>query len=546
MISLKMVFRNTAKRMSKLIRHVDNMNARPVSYFLLILALLFQNQTGIKKDTLKESPDLKPATSSLPDSSSDKKQSEKTDFTNAHWVQQNGATSGPVYAFAFDSFNLYAATHGGVFNSKDSGKTWRLVNAEFSGDRSLGKIQAKGSNLYAISNNLNYCYGGSYRSENGGKTWSGGGGSCRGCASNSRDEEFKKRDSIIQVGKTVFMGNRDGAFYRDENEKIWKPVRCGLTNEINSEIFSLVSFCGDMYACSFNGVFVSRDDGKSWESFNSGLPEKHHIRNIAVMDTFLFAGGSRVFRRSKNEKAWSAVAREIPDAVEKVVVSNGNIIRVAAYIETENGQFWRTFLSTNNGITWKEIAMDWPYATDFPRLNLVAGGSDVYLSVTDGYTVVLYHSPDSGKSWTMIEKEELQYYSALISDGNIIYGGWEIECDGGACGRVYIDHSSDKGRSWTSSDSGLPNDISVKCFAILGSVVFAGTFPKDSYTISYDEGRSDCSDGGIFYSTDKGKSWKSINKGLPPGIHITTLLVHKDELYAGTDFGAVFKLVIGK
>ncbi|HEX3018841.1 MAG TPA: sialidase family protein [Chitinispirillaceae bacterium] len=544
MISLKLVFRNTAKRMSKLIRHVDNMNVRPVSYLLLILAMFLQNQTGIKKDTLKESPDFKTVASSLPDSSSDKKVPEKTDFTNAHWVQQSGATSGHVYAFAFDSSNLYAVTYGGVFNSKDSGKTWRLVNAELSGDRSLGKIQAEGSNLYAMSNNINYCYGGNYSSKNGGKTWSGGGGSCRGCESSSRDEEFKKRDSIIQVGKTVFMGNSDGAFYRDENEKIWKPVRGGLINEINSEIFSLVSFCGDIYACSFNGVFVSRDNGKSWESFNSGLPEKHHIRNFAVKDTFLFAGGSSVFRRSKNERSWTAIAKEFPGAQEKVVVSNGNVIRVAAYNESESGEFWKTFLSANNGITWKEIAMNWPYAD--PAYNLMAGGSDVYLSVTDDYHVVLYHSKDSGKSWTMIEKEALQYYSALISDGNIIYGGRELECDGGACGAINIDYSSDKGHTWTSSDSGLPDDISVKCFANLGSVVFAGTFPKDSYTIMYDEAESDCSDGGIFYSKDKGKSWKSINKGLPPGIKITTLLVHKDELYAGTDFGTVFKLVTGK
>ena len=347
------------------------------------------------------------------------------------------------------------------------------------------------------------------------------------------------------MGNTVFMGNEKGAFYWDSKEKIWKPVRGGLTNEINSSIHALVSFCGDIYACSQNGVFVSRDDGKSWEDMNTGLPEGHHIDNLAVKDTFLFAGGSRLYRKSKNEKSWSAVAKEIPGAKEKVVVSNGNIIRVTAYIEMEGtSKFWKAFLSTNNGINWKEIAMKWPYAD--PAWNLMAGGSDVYLSVTDDYFVVLYHSIDSGKSWTMIQKETLQYYSALISDGKFIYGGGEIECDGGACVKIRIDHSSDKGHSWTSSDSGLPNDISVKCFEILRSVVFAGTFPKFPGLIMYDEIRSDCSDGGMFYSRDKGKSWKSINKGLPPGIHITTLLVHKNELYAGTDFGAIFKLASGK
>ena len=520
-----------------------------VKCVLLLSSLLFQNQTVIKKDTLDNVPDNKKTvmTATPEKTAATKKAPEKDNFSNAYWILQNGATSGPVYSFAFDSSNLYAATYGGVFNSKDSGKTWRLVNTELSGDRSLGKIQAEGSNLYAISNNLSYCYGGDYSSENGGKNWSGGGGICRGCGSTSRDEEFKKRDSIIQVGKTVFMGNRRGAFYWDDKEKIWKPVRGGLSNEINSSIHALVSFCGDIYACSQNGVFVSRDDGKSWEDMNTGLPERHHIDNFAVKDTFLFAGGSRLYRKSKNEKSWSAVAKEIPGAEEKVVVSNGNIIRVAAHIDMEGtSKFWRTFLSTNNGNTWKEISMDWPYASDFPALNLMASGSDTYLLVTDGYDEVLYHSKDGGKSWSIIKKEDLQYYSALISDGKILYGGYNLTCDGGSCGVISIDHSSDKGNSWTFSDSGLPNDISVTSFALLGSVVFAGTFPKDSYTIEYDEARSDCSDGGIFYSKDKGKSWKNINNGLPPGIRITTLLVHKNELYAGTDFGAIYKLVSGK
>ena len=510
-----------------------------VKCVLLLSSLLFQNQTVIKKDTLDNVPDNKnTVVSATPETTAViKKAPEKDNFSNAYWILQNGATSGPVYSFAFDSSNLYAATYGGVFNSKDSGKTWQLVNAEHSGVRSLGKIMITGSDLEAISNNYNYCYGGAYLSSDGGKSWSVG-GCCTSWA--------YKYDSAILVGNTVFMGNEKGAFYWDSIEKIWKPVRGGLTNEINSSIHALVSFCGDIYASSVNGVFVSRDDGKSWEDMNTGLPEGHHIDNLAVKDTFLFAGGIRVFRKSINEKSWSVVAKGIPGAEEEVVVSNGNIIRVAAPIETEGSKFWKTFLSTNNGNTWKEIPMVWPYARDFGQLNLMASGSDTYLLVTDGYDEVLYHSKDGGKSWSIIKKEDLQYYSALISDGKILYGGYNLTCDGGSCGKVWIGNSFDNGRSWSISDSGLPNDISVTSFALLGSVVFAGTFPKDSYTIEYDEARSDCSDGGIFYSKDKGKSWKNINNGLPPGIRITTLLVHKNELYAGTDFGAIFKLASGK
>ena len=135
-----------------------------VKCVLLLSSLLFQNQTVIKKDTLDNVPDNKKTvmTATPEKTAATKKAPEKDNFSNAYWILQNGATSGPVYSFAFDSSNLYAATYGGVFNSKDSGKTWQLVNAEHSGVRSLGKIMITGSDLEAISNSYNYCYGGGF------------------------------------------------------------------------------------------------------------------------------------------------------------------------------------------------------------------------------------------------------------------------------------------------------------------------------------------------------------------------------------------------
>ena len=61
----------------------------------------------------------------------------------------------------------------------------------------------------------------------------------------------------------------------------------------------------------------------------------------------------------------------------------------------------------------------------------------------------------------------------------------------------------------------------VRCFALEGSNLFAGTY------------------GGIFISSNNGTNWTAINTGLA-NTHITSLAVNNKELFAGTIGGGVF------
>ena len=51
---------------------------------------------------------------------------------------------------------------------------------------------------------------------------------------------------------------------------------------------------------------------------------------------------------------------------------------------------------------------------------------------------------------------------------------------------------------------------------------------------------------GVFFSADKGKSWRAINAGLPRGSYLRALAVSGANLFAGTSKGEVYRLPLSE
>ena len=83
-----------------------------------------------------------------------------------------------------------------------------------------------------------------------------------------------------------------------------------------------------------------------------------------------------------------------------------------------------------------------------------------------------------------------------------------------------IFYSTDNGSAWISVDSGQTY-MYVRTFAIKGTIVFAGTY------------------NGVFVSTNGGKNWSSVSSGLFPLANIYSLVVERTNLFAATN-GGVF------
>lgn len=88
-------------------------------------------------------------------------------------------------------------------------------------------------------------------------------------------------------------------------------------------------------------------------------------------------------------------------------------------------------------------------------------------------------------------------------------------------GSIY--KSTDGGRSWTASHTGLPT-INVSALAISRSnplVIYAGGDSLSSGSSFIQPIKA----GGIYKSTDGGRSWRAVNNGLPPNLQVKALAV---------------------
>src|SRR5208283_3498388 len=86
-------------------------------------------------------------------------------------------------------------------------------------------------------------------------------------------------------------------------------------------------------------------------------------------------------------------------------------------------------------------------------------------------------------------------------------------------GGVFL--SNDNGTSWTPVNKGLSNTV-VNALAVSDAGIFAGT-----------------NGGGVFLSNDNGTSWTSVNEGLTSTV-VNALAVSDAGIFAGTPSGDVF------
>lgn len=195
------------------------------------------------------------------------------------------------------------------------------------------------------------------------------------------------------------------------------------------------------------------------------------------------------------------------------------------YIATGSGGVWK---SENAGTSWIPIFDDYATASigDIalfqPNPNIIwvgTGEANNRNSVSWGDGV--YKSVDGGKSFQYMGLRETHQIARVIlhpTNPNIAYVAavghlWGYSGDRGLFQTV------DGGKSWKKLTKGLPDDPKSGCT----DIVMDPTNPKILYAAFYERWRqpwhfhSGGPNGGIFKSTNGGKSWKKLKKGLPPG-----------------------------
>jgi photosystem II stability/assembly factor-like uncharacterized protein len=202
------------------------------------------------------------------------------------------------------------------------------------------------------------------------------------------------------------------------------------------------------------------------------------------------------------------------------VPSQPNVFYMAAC----NGGVFKT---TDYGRTWTPIFDDQPTASvgaiavsvSNPDIIYVGSGEGLHrpdLSVGDG----IYKSTDAGKTWTHLGLRDAQQIAQLVVDpkdpervfvavGGHPYGpnavrGVYRSLDGGKTFENVLHRDDNVGASDVQIDPSNPQ------------IVYAALW--ESREAPWENGVFNGDGGGVFKSTDGGKNWKQLTKGLPPGV----------------------------
>lgn len=180
----------------------------------------------------------------------------------------------------------------------------------------------------------------------------------------------------------------DGYFFTDDEKKGWKPLKLRLKEDESAAQPTINVFlanphtAGELYAGTNDGLFVSRDNGNSFQLIPME-PEARRVRSI-VFDPR----------------------------------TAGTI-----YLGTSGG----LFRSLNDGKTWDHLGSGMPQATNIGGLVISAANPDeIYLY--DEIRLVVFHSKDRGQNWGRMDISQLPSLKVLTMigdpfDSNKVYAG---------------------------------------------------------------------------------------------------------------------------
>ena len=219
---------------------------------------------------------------------------------------------------------------------------------------------------------------------------------------------------------------------RTDNGTIWTQVNSGLTNINVYALSALPKASGgvDLFAGTSSGVFLSTDDGSSWNQagLSSAYVDAFAVFIDGAGDTDLFAGTDHGVYISTNEgSAWEQVNNGVADTNVHCLASSGANL----FAGTNSG----LFVSTNLGESWAERFSGYS-ANVIAVYPNGAGDTDIFI----GYG---YRSTDNGNSWTLIYPgfSSLGISPNRAGDTLLLAG-----TDGGG-----VMYSTNYGTSWTQS-----------------------------------------------------------------------------------------------
>ncbi|MEJ5261317.1 MAG: T9SS type A sorting domain-containing protein [Ignavibacterium sp.] len=274
--------------------------------------------------------------------------------------------------------------------------------------------------------------------------------------------------------ESIYSYNIYSALFYDNNiliggDSLYISRDKGVTwNKINPaaqviETTALLKVNANIFLGTYgNGVFVSSDNGESWQSYNNGLNGYAlFAKKFAYSGDTLFYGtdGGGIYFSILGTGMWHSYNENLPSniawTINDLVVTNSNLIASAGYsgfyyirpkgsaqwiekrIQTPNGAFTtpRTFLSINNivfsgssagiyrslneGLSFDSVGIS---ALPLSVVSFASDGNRVYAGFTRSNDFFVWYSDDLGNTWNVFD-HEFQFLNNIYVYDNKIWAG---------------------------------------------------------------------------------------------------------------------------
>lgn len=197
----------------------------------------------------------------------------KSSDSGATWDSVNNfLTERYIVSISVCDTAIYAGTTDNIFQSRDNGNRWISSVSGLKPYNYIKWVTRQGRYLFAGADSI-------YRSSDNGATWSNSSSGITGA----------DVMACVVMGNYVFAGG-NGIFRSADSGNTWTPMNFGLAYK---GVNDLKAVNGALLAGTTQGfVFISRDSASFWDPLGTQLLPKYNTLELAVSDSFLYAGGS--------------------------------------------------------------------------------------------------------------------------------------------------------------------------------------------------------------------------------------------------------------